>query len=252
MRKIREIFSSNYSLNGIVLQTLRHYKSYRKTYRILKKSQSWSKEQIDQYQLHQLKKLLYQAYENVPYYTKVFDKLDIKPKDIKSIQDLQKLPYLSRDIIKENMEELKAKNYPKNKFELSWTGGSTGQPLHFFIEKGVWMSQLTAYSKILMEWAGCSHFNRYVFITGNDTPLKYQLFGRVLVLSSFHMNNEYLPLFIKKIRILKPKYIQGYPSAITILANYLKRNKKYNSQPKVRKRLNEYAKKYYNAKKNKK
>jgi phenylacetate-CoA ligase len=35
------------------------------------------------------------------------------------------------------------------------------------------------------------------------------------------MNEEYLPLYIKKIRSYKPKYIHGFPSAITLLARYV-------------------------------
>lgn len=101
---------------------------------------------------------------------------------------------------------------------------STGQPLRFYIEKGNWASQLLAYSTLQMKWAGRSFFDRCVFITGNETPYKYQIFGRALVLSSFYMNDKYLPLFIQKIRKLKPKHILSYPSAITNLAIYMKRN----------------------------
>ena len=76
MRKIWERISSNYSVNGMTLQTLLHYKTFRETYKFLKKSQWWSKEQLEEYQLQQLSKLLHHAYGHVPYYTKVFDKLN--------------------------------------------------------------------------------------------------------------------------------------------------------------------------------
>jgi phenylacetate-CoA ligase len=227
MQKVRESHSSNYSVNGMTLQTLIHYKTFRETYKFLKKSQWWSKEHLEEYQMQQLSKLLHHIYENVPYYSKVFDKLTLKPKEIQSIQDLQKLPYLTKNIIKENIEDIKASNYPESKFELSWTGGSTGQPLFFYIEKGVWMAQFMAYARIQMDWANRSFFDRCVFITGNETPLRYQMFRRSLVLSSFYMNDKYIPIFIKKIRKLKPKSIIGYPSAINRLTTYMKRNNLY-------------------------
>lgn len=195
-----------------------------RTYTLLKESQWWSKEKLEEYQLLQLKKLLNHAYENVPYYKKVFNKLKLKPKGIKSLQDLQKLPYLTKEIVRKNMNNLKATNYSENKFEYSDTGGSTGQPLRFYIEKGDWASQLLAYGIIQMRWAGRSFFDKCVFITGSEIPFKYQLFGRSLILSSFYMNDKYLPLFIQKIRKLRPKHILGYPSAITNLAIYMKRN----------------------------
>jgi phenylacetate-CoA ligase len=46
----------------------------------------------------------------------------------------------------------------------------------------------------------------------------------MLILSSFNMNEEYMTCFIQKIKKLKPKYIYTYPSAITILARYIKTN----------------------------
>ena len=224
MSKIWKRILNNYSVNGTAVQTLAHPITYLKTYKFLKKSQWWSQGQIEAYQFQQLSGLLHHAYENVPYYTRIFDNLNLKPKDIKSLKDLQKLPFLTKEIIKENIEELKAKNYPKYKFEHSMTGGSTGYPLQFYTEKGVWLARLMAYDKILMDWMDCTFLDKYVFITGRDDPWKYQLFGRVLILSSFYMNDEYMPQFIDKIKKLKPKYFLAYPSAITILANYMKKN----------------------------
>ncbi len=198
--------------------------TFLRTYTLLKESQWWSKEQLEEYQLLQLKKLFNHAYENVPYYTEIFKKLKLKPKEIQSLQDLQKLPYLSKEIVRKNLNNLKAANYPEHKFQYLSTGGSTGQPLRFYIEKGVWLSQLLAYGKIQNDWAGRSLLDKSVNIRGYKIPFEYELFGRSLVLSSFYMNDKYLPLFIKKIRKLKPKHILGYPSAITTLAVYMKQN----------------------------
>lgn len=224
MRKIWDKILNSYSVNGMALKTILFPRTFLKTYGFLKKSQWWSKEQLREYQLQQMNKLLNHAYENVPYYTNIFDKLGLNPDDIKSISDLQRLPYLTKEIVKENMEDLKATNYPKSSFELSRTGGSTGQPLAFYVERGVWLSRLIAYTKLQMSWADCSFFDRSVSITGDEVPWKYQLFGRTLVLSSFFMNDKYMPMFIEKIRKLKPKFIISYPSAITNLAIYMKRN----------------------------
>lgn len=224
MQKSRKPFFNRYTVNNMSLQVLRHYKVYRDTCKFLKKSQWWTKKEIEEYQLQQLNKLLNHSYENVPYYRKIFEDRGLKPKDIHSIDDLQQIPFLTKEIIRENLEDLKAKNYPKHRFEYTRTGGSSGYPLQFYTEKSVWIARLNAFSKILMDWTGCSYFDRNVFITGRDNPYRYQLLGRMLVLSSFYMNEEYLPQFIQKIRKLKPKYIFTYPSAITILANYMKKN----------------------------
>ncbi len=205
------------------LQHLIHLGTFVHSYTLLKESQWWSKEQLEEYQLQQLKKLLIHAFENVPYYTKLFNKIDLKPGDINSLQDLQKIPYLTKEIVRKNLKTLKATNYPEHRFEDLSTGGSTGQPLRFYVEKGFWRSRLLAYSIIQRNWTGRASFDKCVSITGK-TPFAYQKSGRTLVLSSFYMNDDYLPLFIQKIRKFKPKHILGYPSAITNLAVYMKRN----------------------------
>ena len=204
------------------LHNLYHLGTFIRTYTLLKESQWWSKEKLEEYQLQQLKKLLIHAYENVTYYTKLFNKLDLKPEDINSFQDLQKLPYLTKEIVRKNLNTLKATNYPEHRFENLSTGGSTGQPLRFYVEKGFWRSRLLAYGIIQRKWTDRSFFDKCVSITGK-TSSAYQKSGRTLVLSSFYMNDDYLALFAQKIRKFKPKNILGYPSAITNLAIYMKR-----------------------------
>lgn len=224
MGKIWERMISSYSMNVTAFKTVFYFNTFIKTYRFLKKSQWWSKEKLEAYQLQQLNKLLHHAYDHVPYYRKTFDEQNLKPDNIKDFEDLQKLPFLTKELIRENVEALKPTNYPSYKFEYTRTGGSTGFPLQFYKEGGVWMTRLMAYNKVMMDWANTSFLDRCVFITGHDKPWEYQLLGRTLILSSFHMNEQYMPIFIEKIRKQKPDYILAYPSAITILAQYMKKN----------------------------
>jgi phenylacetate-CoA ligase len=53
---------------------------------------------------------------------------------------------------------------------------------------------------------------------------EYDPVNKNLVLSSYHMNDETLPMYIQKIREFKPDFIQAYPSVITILARFMKEN----------------------------
>ena len=74
---------------GAIPLPIRYGKVFRETYAFLQESQWWSREQLEAYQLEQLSKLLHHAYENVPYYRKVFDERGLKPKDIQDFKDLQ-------------------------------------------------------------------------------------------------------------------------------------------------------------------
>jgi len=199
------------------------YKNQKLIYKKLKKSQEWDQKKLEEFQYNLLSNLLNHSYNNVPYYKKLFDELNLKTSDIKSIKDLQKLPFLTREIVIKKQGELKAKNYPKKKFELKTTGGTTGEPLSFYIEKGEWLANHLAYSRIFMERAGYNRRNKAISILGMKKESKYHPIFRTLELSSFYITvkpDEY----IEKIRRFKPKYIISYPSAITFLSKYITEN----------------------------
>ena len=66
---------------------IRYGRVFRGTYNFLQRSQWWSRDQLEDYQMQQLSKLLHHAYENVPYYRKVFDERGLKPEAIQDFDD---------------------------------------------------------------------------------------------------------------------------------------------------------------------
>lgn len=219
------------SLTAKALRIISAYKTFRGMYKFLQKSQYWSRDQLEEYQLQQLNRLLNHAYENVPYYRRVFDERGLKPKDIQDSRDLQKLPYLTKEIIQNNINDLKARNFPEKKFEYVTTGGSTGFPLGFYYEKGVSRTIEMAFMKTQWERVGYRFRDKCVVLRGNVVKSadkgkfwESAMFGRWLILSSYHMTDESLPKYIDRILKFKPKFIQAYPSAITILARFMKEN----------------------------
>ncbi|PKM48966.1 MAG: hypothetical protein CVV02_18135 [Firmicutes bacterium HGW-Firmicutes-7] len=216
-------------LYGLIPYEKRLGKVFWDTYNFLQKSQWWSKEQLEEYQLKQLEKLLKHAYENVSYYRKVFDERKLKPKDIHSFDDLKKLPFLTKEIIRNNFNDLMAKNLPKSMFQYTSTSGSTGIPLAFYHEKG--LSTAKEWAFMVTQWnrVGYKIGDKCIVLRGNVIRSaskgkfwEYNPVNKNLFLSSSHMTDEILPEYIAKIREFKPDFIQAYPSAITILARFMK------------------------------
>lgn len=209
---------------GDALDVLMHYITFSKTHKFLQKSQWWSKEQLEEYQLKQLKKLINHAYSNVPYYRKIFDKLALKPKDIQSFKDLQKLPLINKKIVKENFHDFIAKNYPQRKLEYLTTGGSTGSPLGLYVEKGIAQANYMAFIQTMLDLGNCHFTNKHVYLLSRDLVPKHYLLGRVLILSSLYLTEENLHLYSKNIQELKPKYIIANPSALTLFVKFMHKN----------------------------
>lgn len=214
---------------GALPPRVRYGKVFRNTYAFLQESQYWSREELDEYQLEQLSKLLHHAYQNVPYYRRIFDESGLKPKDIQDFRDLQLLPYLTKNIVQENLMDLVARNYSKSKLQYVTTGGSTGTPLGFYLEKEV--SAAREWAFMLTQWnrAGFKIGDRCVILRGNVVGSsrkgkfwEYDPINKNLVLSSYHMTDETLPKYIEKINEFRPDFIRAYPSTITIMARFMR------------------------------
>lgn len=114
---------------GTIPPSVRYGKVFWETYKFLQESQWWTREKLDKYQMQQLSKLLHHAYENVPYYRRVFDERGLKPKDIQDFDDLKKLPYLTKDDFKTHFNELVAQNINLKNLPISHTSDTSGKPL---------------------------------------------------------------------------------------------------------------------------
>lgn len=60
-----------------------------------------SREEILKLQNERLVKQVKHVYDNVPYYRKKMDESGVKPEDIQSVEDLHKLPFLTKDDLRE-------------------------------------------------------------------------------------------------------------------------------------------------------
>jgi phenylacetate-CoA ligase len=214
------------------LSILSRYRTLRSTYRFLQKSQWWGPAEIEAYQLQRLKTLLAHAHANVPYYRAVFNERGVVPRDICDLADLERVPFLTKDVVRDNLHALTARNYLAQDLEPVHTSGSTGKPLGFYYEKGT--SRALEMAFIRSAWGRVGY--RFVHkcsvlrddLAGpNDAEKIYdkRLFGRWLTLSSRAMRPENLATYVGLIRKFKPRYIQAFPSSLTILAKYMQEHR---------------------------
>ena len=215
--------------------SIRYGKIYTEYTKLLEESQWWSREKLEEYQWCKLEVLLKHAYQNVPYYRRVFDEKGLKPKDIQNWDDFRKVPFLTKQIIRDNLEDLVAKNYSQSRKLYVTTGGSTGMPLSLYYEKGVARSKELAFITALWSRVGYKSGDKLAVLRANLVRgidnrkfWEYEPIKNRLILSSYHMTDENLPLYIEQIRTFKPKFLHIYPSTLTILAMFMKKN---NIQP---------------------
>jgi phenylacetate-CoA ligase len=60
-----------------------------------------SREKLREIQSQRLVEMVKRCYENVPFYKKKFDEIGLKPEDIHSIDDLSKLPFTTKQDLRD-------------------------------------------------------------------------------------------------------------------------------------------------------
>ena len=226
--KVRQYSGVYTSIASSVLFPLHEKLKKHITVNVLKKLETtqWqSPAELRQLQLQRLRELLIHAYENVPYYKYLFTHLKFEPENINSLAELDQLPFLTKAIIRENSEDLKSA-VPDSLAKFN-TGGSSGQPLVFFIGNER-VSHDVAAKWRATRWWGVDIGDPELVVWGSPIELGAQDKVRLIrdkllrtkLLPAFDMSDEKMQEFVEEIIRYQPKMLFGYPSALGRIAKY--------------------------------
>ena len=205
-------------------------KDFVKHYNFVKKNEYESYETLKKYQEEKLRKIIQFSYDKVPYYHKLFKHRNIKPEDFRSIDDLQKLPILTKEIIRNNQSDFVPLNLKEQKYDVRTTGGSTGVPLQYRLSK---YDSILAFDILYANWgyAGYELGDKIAVIAGSSlitsTGSKVIDNTKAFMMnfkeySSFDLSEKYMNKIIIQLNKFKPKYLKGFPSAIYLFAKHIK------------------------------
>ncbi len=192
--------------------------------------ESWSLEQIQEYQLKQLRQTLIQAGNYCPFYQQRFSRAAFRPELLKGFDDLNECPLLTKQDLLEHREEMISSAVPKKQRLYITTGGSTGVPVGFYLQKGVSRPKEQAFLEAQWKRGGYFDGARLAVIRGHVTSDKagggiasYDATRDWLMLSSYHLTEERLPEYLAAMERFKPDLLHAYPSAALQLAEFLER-----------------------------
>lgn len=199
--------------------------------RELEDSQWYSPLAIEELQSRRLQKAIVHAYEHVPYYRKAFDERSLTPSEIREASDLAKLPILTKELVRANLRDLVADNYPPRRLLTSRTGGSTGNPLVFYTTHEDWFTHGRTRGLLAMEWADVymgdkvatfpPTFGRPTLKERTLEPI-IQFFQRTIIVGRNGISEDSLPEIIESIARSRPRAIAAYPSTLALLAQHIR------------------------------
>ncbi|WP_435254333.1 phenylacetate--CoA ligase family protein [Tenacibaculum sp. A30] len=186
-----------------------------KLYKELIKTDYASLEELKLIQEQKFNSLIDVAFKNSSYLKDKYLDYGVKREDIKSVEDIHKLPILDKEELRKNAENIKT-NLQFKKLIKSETSGTTGQPLTFY-KNEEWDSMNRAAMYRGYSWYGVNPWDRNGYFWGYNPSFKSILKNSVLDFLQnrfriFSYNEKGILKFSKKIK--KAKYIEGYSSMI--------------------------------------
>jgi len=120
----------------------------------LRRTQYLDAEQMRQLQEVRLRALLNHTYHHVSYYREMFDRLGIDPLEMLRVEDLQRLPVLTKDTARRNLYfDLISDTHDKRRMLPLSTCGATGEPMTLYGDQAQ-LEQRWATALRCREWTG--------------------------------------------------------------------------------------------------
>lgn len=196
--------------------------------KFLEETQWLKREAIIDLQEARLEALIRHAYENVPYYQRIFKERKLRPGDIKTVEDLKKLPPLKKVDISRMQQELMARNISQKERVPHLTSGTTGAALKFFRSREdiCWgkAAELRAYG-----WGQYELGDKYgliwVFPPSQLRNPRFRIRNLVLrqnaLLDAFEISDESMRSFARRMERSDIHFLRGYSPCLYMLAKYL-------------------------------
>ncbi len=183
---------------------------------------SMSPEELRKRNERRFLEIFQRAYDKSPFYHKLYTEAGIKKEDIKCLDDIKKLPVITKDMVRLHADEMLT--VPRWKVIVANTSGTTGTPLRVYEDwSSIWRNQ--AYAYVTRKREGFTYGQPLVSLRGNldkrDMMLKVHA-SNTLFFSSYNINPERIHYYYDHILAHKPVAIEGYPSSLYTLALMLR------------------------------
>ncbi len=195
-------------------------------FKFLKQSESWTLKELEDYQLNRLKLVLEKANSESVFYRALFDKNNIDPSQIKSLNDFKKIPIIDKTTLINNTTHIYTNLIDVNGYKAK-TSGTGGQSLQFFRDQSADSFNRAATHRGY-SWYHIKPWDRNAYFWGFNFSRTQQIKTRLLdVLQNrfriFTLKSDDLKSFVRKLE--HTKYLHGYSSLIYEVAKYINNHK---------------------------
>jgi phenylacetate-CoA ligase len=217
------------SIEGWRIQRSRFGNRFQKLLQEAEERTFWTAEQVTAYRDERLRAFVRHCYHMVPFYRRRFQELGLVPDDIQTLEDLQKLPVLTKEEVQNNYPDLVSQAVPPKKQIITHTSGTTGGGLRFSTTLQSIQEQWAIWWRY-RRWHGlqpgtwCGYFGgRSVAPLSQTRPpfWRYNFPGKQILFSAHHMSHDNLDAYIGELFRRQPLWLHGYPSLLALVAGHV-------------------------------
>lgn len=191
--------------------------------------QTWPLDRLEEHNFALFKSLLTRAYENAPFYKAKYAAAGLEPGDIRTPDDIDRVPLLTREEVRHHAEEMICRDVPQKRIFKTATGGTTGVPLSIYHEHAEPFHQ-SAW-RMLSWWkiSPVANFGQ-VKRASDDKAAHWHLalwnWPKVhILLNAALMTPESMDRFIKQCFRHHIEYLCGYEGGLHFFAEYVESRK---------------------------
>ena len=165
-----------------------------------------------------LKNMLEYAWDNNAFYREFYERAGFRPSDVCSFQDLQKIPIVTRELLAS--ADLAKRSTPQFGRIVANTGGSSGEPLVFYLDRDAFAREWAHMHTI---WARCGYRPTDCKLTfrGKNLgrkPIRYNCVHNEYMVNAY-ASRESQADAIRTVAA-RIRYLHGYPSSVYEFIRY--------------------------------
>lgn len=187
-------------------------------------------EEIQRFQLERVRFIADYAAKNTQYYEKLFKSIGLDDPLHLSWDDYARIPVLTKDIIRQEQDNLVSRLFQENDLRKTATGGTTSSPMPFFSD---WDSMYRKRSATIAfdKWFGYQPGIQSAYLwQARQDMIELKGFKQKLINTLVHRNtflagspldDEIMERYYQRLKQLSPKLLQAYPTPLEIFAQFL-------------------------------
>lgn len=219
---VKAVFAS---AHGLRIRRLRYGGSFARQLSGYRERDAWSRDQLVDWQNAKLRQLLRHAVAHVPHYRRLHQNGEFPIDEVRTVEDLPRLPLLDKEAIRRDPEAFLATD-PES-LHVLYTSGTTGTPLRLYRSTETIRAWYACFERRAREWSGVSRRDRYAMLGGQlVVPVEqerppfwvYNAALKQLYMSAYHLAPGFMDAYLDELARRGIVHLYGYASAMDALA----------------------------------